>query len=205
MERDKQGFLPSRVKMRLASILLAATLIMPVGEAYGCVGDIITIAIPDAPAEQILAELVAVLLTERTGTHVQVKTFENQKRIFDAVKVGEAGILIENTDRALAKLGKKKGDGKDAFVVSKNGYQERFNLIWLKPFGVLKGGPNSKKLFGPVITTEIMRNFPALPRVVNKLAGVLEENDLPKMIAAVLSGKDKKSVARDYLRSKRLI
>jgi glycine betaine/choline ABC-type transport system substrate-binding protein len=50
-----------------------------------------------------------------------------------------------------------------------------------------------------------MRNFPALPRVVNKLASAIKPDALTSMVTQVSSGEAPKQVARDFLRRKRLI
>ncbi len=192
--------------MTMAFVFFTAAFFGLTAKTEACVGKNIIIAVSDSPSEQILAHLVSVLLSERTGTHVEVKTYSNNAKTFDAVTEGEAGILIENTQRALSKLGeKKKLDSEQAYSVSKAGYRKRFSLIWLEPFGPTDDKASQKHQYGPVITTEIMRNFPALPRVVNKLAGAIEVDMLFEMTSEVESGKEPKSIARDYLILKRLI
>ncbi len=195
-----------RIRNKHLVILLSATLFLAAVEADACVGKTITIAVSDSLSEKILAQLVAVLLNERTGTQVEVKTYANTKNIFDAVTKGEAGILIGNTRRALSTLGERKTlDSKETYSVSKAGYRKRFSLIWLESLGPVDNGVNQRHQYGPVITVDIMRDFPALPRVINKLAGVLEGGVLSEMIEDARSGKTPKSIARDYLLLKRLI
>ncbi len=198
--------------MKTLSRLLAALLLFLAvftafaGAAAACVGKTITIGVPESIEERMLAELVAVLVNERTGTKVDVKIFADPQGVFDAVKKGEVGVLIENTDHALRALGEeKKADFEDAYSVSKAGYRKRFGLVWLKRFGLLGERGGKPLLYAPVLTTEIMRSFPALPRVINKLARVIGARAFGGMLASARSGKELKAIARDYLRSKRLI
>ncbi len=124
-----------------AFVLLTAMLMMPGGEAVACVGHTITIAVPDTIEEKLLAELIVMLVNERTGTEMKVRVFKKPQEIFDAVKKGEVGILIENTEHALKVIGKqKKKDSSKTYSVTKSEYQKRFGLIWLEPFGLLGGG-----------------------------------------------------------------
>ncbi len=190
----------------MALVFFTVAFFWTVEETDACVGKTIIIAVSDSPSEQILGHLVSVLLSERTGTHVEVKTYSNADKTFDAITKGEVGILIENTRRALSKLGEpKKLNSEQACAVSKAGYRKRFSLIWLEPFGPMDDKASQNHRYGPVITTEVMRSFPALPRVINKLAGVVEVDALFEMTAEVESGKEPKSIARDYLILKRLI
>jgi glycine betaine/choline ABC-type transport system substrate-binding protein len=192
--------------MKFASIMLALALILPVQEANACVGKTLIIGIPDSNEERLLAELVAVLVNERTGTTVNISVHAKQKHVFDAVKQGKVGILIENTDRALRMLGQRRPqDSERAYTLAKAGYRERFNLVWLQPFGLLGENPQKRIPYTPVISVEVMRNYPALPRVINKLSQVISGNAFERMITGVRSGKKPKDIARDYLRSKRLI
>lgn len=73
--------------------------------ADACVGRILTIGILNAPQEQLLAEMVAVLINERTGTNVKIVQFKDSKELYSAVKKGEVGLMIENVERGMAMIG----------------------------------------------------------------------------------------------------
>ncbi|HEY3353751.1 MAG TPA: glycine betaine ABC transporter substrate-binding protein [Polyangia bacterium] len=189
--------------MKILSGIIALVILALAGEASACVGKTITIGVPDAPDERVLGELVALLVTERTGTTARVTTFADGNQVLAAVKRGDVGTLVESTARALQVLGKPPArTAQEAYTVAKEGYRARFSLVWLDPFAA---GKQARSLFGPVLTTEVVRTFPALPRVINKLTKVLTAEELAQLAAAARAGKDLKALARDYLRAKKLI
>jgi glycine betaine/choline ABC-type transport system substrate-binding protein len=52
---------------------------------------------------------------------------------------------------------------------------------------------------------EILNNFPALPRLFNKLGSRINDAAYTKLILSVESGGEPKSVAKEFLKSKKLI
>ncbi len=172
-----------------------------------CVGRILTIGIVETVNENLLAELISVLINERTGTTVNVKVFDGRKEIYDALKKDEISIIIETTDYAMSMLDKSVTEDKAMdYDVSKKEFREKLSLIWLKPFGLLSGqNINSPHLYSPVITEDVLINFPALPRVINKLKDISKDKRFDKVMKSVKSGKKTRRAARDYLRKKKLI
>lgn len=172
-----------------------------------CVGRTLFIGVLNAPPEQMLSEMLSVLINERTGTTVNIKYYDSPKELYDAVKKNEVGILIENTDRAMEIVGKQnKESGKDAYSALKEEYRNRLSLVWLEPFGFLsvdKG--KTQYYYGPVITEDVLVNFPALPRLINKLSGVINDKAFSKMIRSIESGEKPQKIAREFLKAKKLI
>ena len=79
-------------------------------------------------------------------------------------------------------------------------------LVWLKPFGFTHcNGEASPSYTSAVLRVEVINNFPALPRVIGKLANVLNDDMYAKLIKSVESGEKPKKAARDFLISKKLI
>ena len=191
---------------RAASAMLIVALMLSAAPAGACVGKTIVIGVPDTLAERVLAELVAVLLNERTGTTVEIKRYPDRQGVLNAAKTCEAGIMFENVEHALAVLGEKgKTEDRERYNLAKIGYRKRFDLVWLESLGSLGDKPEEQRHYGPVITAEIMRNFPALPRVINKLSRVISPDAFSRMSALARSGGELKAIARDYLRSQKLI
>ena len=172
-----------------------------------CVGRTLFIGVLNAPPEQMLSEMLSVLINERTGTTVTIKYYDSERELYDAVKKNEVGILVENTDRAMGIVGKQnKESGKDAYSALKEEYRNRLSLVWLEPFGLLsmdKG--KTQYYYGPVITEDVLVNFPALPRLINKLSGVINDKAFSKMIRSMESGEKPQKIARDFLKTKKLI
>ena len=184
---------------KIVMFVLLAGLLALGGTANACVGKTLFIGLINSPTEQLLGELVANLVTERTGTSVKIVPFKDERELYAAVKKGEVGLVIENRDRAFEVLGKSRGgNNKSAMELIKREYQKNLNLVWLEPFG---GNPP----YAPVITTETLSALPALPKLLNKLAGILSADAYARLIKAATSAEKPKKVARDFLKAKRLI
>lgn len=187
--------------------LIIVILLISVHKTDACVGRILFIGALNSPPEKLLSEMLSVVINERTGTTVNIKYYDNAKELYDAVKRDEVGILVENTDRALEILGEQTQlDGKDAYGILKEEYRKSLRLVWLEPFGFLTVDKNKPEYYyGPVITEDVLVNFPALPRVINKLSGVINDKTFSKMIKSLKSGKKPRKIARDFLKAKKII
>jgi glycine betaine/choline ABC-type transport system substrate-binding protein len=192
--------------MRRIALLIFAVFFLLYGiQSHACVGRILNIGIVDTLNENLLAELVSVLINERTGTTVNVKVFNSREEIYNAVKREKIGIVVENTDNALKMLNiPGSGDMKKDYDVSKREFRERKNLVWLKPFGSMPDN-NNLKYYSAVISEDVLINFPALPRVINKLKYITGDRGFDKVIKSVRSGKKTRRAAKDFLKKKKLI
>ncbi|GAB4343628.1 MAG: lipoprotein [Desulfobulbaceae bacterium] len=191
-----------------ASFLLvsAAFFLLSAAAGFACVGKTLTIGALPTPNDQLLAQMMAVIINERTGTTVNVVNYENEEKLYEAVKKREVNIFTENTGRALRQLGMTAEGGTDeVYTAVKEKYREQLHLVLLKPFGSSGTGDNSMYQDVPVIAEGILIEYPALPRVLNKLAKVVQERNYPKLVAAVESGDKPNQVARDFLKRKRII
>jgi glycine betaine/choline ABC-type transport system substrate-binding protein len=157
--------------------------------------------------ENLLAELVSVLLNERTGTTVKIKAFDSSEEIYNALKSEEIGVIIENTDHAMNMLNMQmSADIKRDYDVTKKAFKEQMNLTWLKPFGLLpREDGKGEYYYSAVLTEDVLINFPALPRVINKLKGIANDKRFDKVIKSVESGQKVNGIARDFLKKKKLI
>lgn len=176
-------------------------------QANACVGKILYIGTLNSIHEQVLSEMLSILINERTGTTVNIKYYKDSKELYNAVKKNEVGILIENTDRAMEILGRQKEENMEkAYNISKEEFKKNLNLVWLKPFSPLPiNEMKNLYYYSPLITIDVLGNFPALPRVINKLSGIISDENFLKMVESVKSGEKPKKVARDFLKAKKLI
>lgn len=174
-------------------------------QPHACIGRILNIGIVDSVNENLLAELVSVLINERTGTTVNIKVFNGFDEIYDAVGKEEIGIVIENTDHAvhMLKIPESRDEKKD-YDAAKKGFRDTLNLTMLKPFGLISG-EDGRYYYSAVITEDVLVNFPALPRVINKLRDIAHDRHFDKVIESARSGEKIKRVARDFLKKKKLI
>ncbi len=184
---------------KLSYVMLVVAIFVFVQMSHACVGKTIHIGIPNTANDKLVAEMISMLITERTGSSVKIEVFKSSKELYNAVKQGQINMLIENPDHAFAVLGKpKETNPKIAYDTVRAEYRKTLNLAWLEPFG----GPQQ---YAPVLTVETLSNYPALPKLLNKLAGVLNGDTYTKLVKSVESEDKQKKVARDFLKAKKLI
>jgi len=188
---------------RLFWALLLAVFALYVSPLNACVGKTLHIGIIDNPNEQLLAELTSQLITARTGTTVKIDKFKGQKELYNSVKKGQVGMVIESTDRAMEMIGKpRETPAKAALETAKSEYRKSLNMIWLEPYGQLQGG--SQQMVAPVISSDILSSLPALPKLLQKLSGITGDAAYARMLKT--KGDDGgKKIARDFLKNKKLI
>lgn len=190
---------------RLILVLTIFFVCLPKADA--CVGRILNIGCVNSSEGQVLAEMLSVIISERTGTTVNVRIYKTVQELYEALKVKQVDILIENTTMAMQILNKQSdGNIKKAYETVKTAYEKEKGLVWLKPFGFLHGnGAGIQSYTAPVLRVEIFSDFPALPRVIDKLGGTVSDETYARLIKSVESGEKPKKVARDFLKSKKLI
>lgn len=172
-----------------------------------CVGKILNIGVINSSEGQLFSEMLSILINERTGTTVNVRFYKNAQELYEAVKVNQVDISIENTTRAMHVLNKPvEVDVKKAYEVVKTTYEKEKGLVWLKPFGFSNGnGGEHPSYTATILRVEVLNNFPALPRVINKLGSIINDETYTRLIKSVESGEKPKNVARDFLKLKKLI
>ena len=85
-------------------------------------------------------------------------------------------------------------------------YEERYNLIWLEPWGFdgKAGGGGAVSKVAPVVRRDTLKKFPALSRLVNKMAGVLD-NQAMELLLAESANEPVRQVTKKFLKQKKLI
>ena len=187
--------------------LLIAFLLFPNINSEACLGRILNIGIVSSSSEKLLAELISVLINERTGTTVNIKVFEKRQEIYDAVKSKEINVVIENIDHAVKILNiTKSEDKKKNYEIAKREYRRQMGMLLLKPFGYISDENNKGQYYyAALIPEDLLVDFPALPRVINKLRGITGDRNFSKVVQSVKSGRKIIRVARDFLKQKKLI
>lgn len=185
---------------RLFMVLLLAVFALNTSPLTACVGKTLHIGIVDNPNEQLLAELTSQLITARTGTTVKIERFKGQKELYNSVKKGQVGMVIESTDRAMEMIGKpRETPAKAALETAKGEYRKSLNMIWLEPYGQA-----GQQTLAPVISSDLLSSLPALPKLLQKLSGITSDAGYTRMLKA--RGDDGgKKIARDFLKNKKLI
>jgi len=195
----------------LLSLLLLLPLIsfMTAVPSSACVGKSLHIGSAGTLQQDLLAEILALLISERTGTSVKVERLSTAATAHEALRKAELDIAVEYTGASQAEIlkGPQINDPQQLFDSVKTRYNEELNLVWLQPFGfdeprVVKGTMPAQA--APVVRKDTLKKFPALARLINKLGGVIDAATMQRLEAAANKG-NVQEVARDFLKSNRMI
>ena len=197
-------------KMTAAAVLflgLGLSAFLP-GIMEACVGKTIYLGRMPGTEQEILAELFVWLVSERTGTSIEVKPFPDSRSSHSALEKAEIDLYLEEPLVALQDILGDKGPGGsgDLRRLVKEEYAERFNLVWLEPWGLAGKSREGVglSLVAPVVRRDTLKKFPALSRLVNKMAGVVDDGAMEQMVAE--SGrKPVREVTKAFLKEKKLI
>jgi osmoprotectant transport system substrate-binding protein len=179
--------------------------------SFACVGRTLYIGSIDTTEDKVLSQMLVLLINERTGTTVKIRYFDNTEARYNALKENDeekrADIIVENTRDALALLKKSSpGDLDTTYKQVKELYDSDLGLIWLNPFGFKYGtGDEQQTLSAPLVRRDVLTNYPLLPRVLNKLAGAINDETFSTLTAKVRDGEKPQNVSKDFLRAKKFI
>ncbi len=185
--------------IKVISLCVAVSILAIVHISTACVGKTIHLGISNVANESLLAEMASLLITERTGSSVKVDVYKDSKELYNAVKQGNVNVIFENTGHALEVLGKQKATGaSSSFDYVKSEYRKTLNMVWLEPIG-------GSQQYSSVLTVDTLSNYPALPKLLNKLSGALANDTYAKLLKSIDSSDKTKKVAKDFLKGKKLI
>ncbi|MDX1776915.1 MAG: glycine betaine ABC transporter substrate-binding protein [Desulfobulbales bacterium] len=179
--------------------------------SHACVGRTLYVGTLDTTEDKVLAQMLVLLINERTGTTVKIRYFDDNTALYNALKENDeekrADIIVENTNDALALLKKSSpGDLDQTYRQVKELYESELGLIWLNPFGFKHGaGAELQALSAPLVRRDVLTNYPLLPRVLNKLAGAITDETFANLTAKVKDGEKPMNVSKDFLRAKKFI
>jgi osmoprotectant transport system substrate-binding protein len=200
-------------KKSLILILMLGFFVVLPNPVHTCVGRLLIIAISDSADQDIMAQMLSVLINERTGTTVEIVRPGDVKRCHEAVLNGKANIYVNYIGIGMAKTAgsSEVDDPQKVYTLLSQSYKEKFGMIWLKPFGFrgpLTLGANGKKdgatLAVPVTTKDVLKKFPVLDRLINKLGGRIDNNTIDELRKKA-EKQDVETVVRDFLKAQRLI
>ena len=188
-------------------IMLSAS----VSISQACVGRILYVGSMDTVEGQTMAELLVLLINERTGTNVKIRYYDDSTKLYQAFRSHEEetriDIIIENTADGMAFMNKERlKDLDQEYLEVKKLYEKELDVVWLKAFGFknIKGSDNPS-ISAPLIRNDVLTNYPLLPRILNKLSGAIDEKTFTEMTGKVRSGSKAKNVVKDFLRAKKFI
>ncbi len=182
---------------------------LTVSSAQACVGKTLVVGALDDPQQQVLAEMLSVLISERTGTTVKVVPIEGHVEAHDAMLRAELDMYVEYTGvgQVILLKGEPIADADELYKAVKARYNQELNLIWLKPFGFSdeRYAPEGTVAdAAPVVRKDTLKKFPALARLINKLGGAIDAAAMKELESASAAGNSR-DVARKFLKEKRFI
>jgi len=197
------------VRMLTGFFVLLLCLQVAPGAARACVGKTLVIGASGNAQQQVLAQLLAVLISERTGTTVKIVNFEDHQQIHQALLKADLDMYIEYTGAGQVDIlhGEPISDPERLYRAVKEAYNQDLNLIWLKPLGFEARGVAPEGVpaqAAPVVRKDTLKKFPALARLINTLGGRVDAAEISKLEAEAAS-QPAKQVARAFLKQERLI
>lgn len=194
----------------LAVILLTLLMSTP---GFACVGRTLYVGSLDTTEDKVLAQMLVLLINERTGTTVKIRYFDTDEALYQALREDDeekrADIIVENSRDALTLLKKPDpGDLDQTYRQVKAIYESEFGLIWLNPFGFRQGqgsGDLPQTVSAPLVRLDVLTNYPLLPRVLNKLAGAINDETFLRLTSRVKDGEKPLNVSKDFLRARKFI
>jgi osmoprotectant transport system substrate-binding protein len=199
--------------MKILKSLLTALLLIPLvllaPPTDACVGKTLLVGALDTPQQQVLANMLAILIGERTGTTVKVVPAASHAAAHEALLKADLDMYVEYTGIGQVQIlgGAPIADQAVLYKAVKERYNQELNLVWLEPFGFAdpKLAPSGTVAeAAPVVRKDTLKKFPALARLINKLGGAVDLAAMQKLEGAV-KGDNAKDVARKFLKEARLI
>jgi len=182
---------------------------LTVSSAQACVGKTLVVGALDNPQQQVLAEMLSVLIGERTGTTVKVVSVAGHAEAHDAMIRAEMDMYVEYTGVGQVVILKEQpiADSDELYKAVKERYNQDLNLVWLKPFGFsdARYAPEGTvAVAAPVVRKDTLKKFPALARLINKLGGSIDDSTMKELETASAAGNSR-DVARKFLKENRFI
>ena len=180
--------------------------------APACVGRTILIGYHDAPDQVMVANILAVFIDERTGTTVRLSRFRTREEAFEAIRLDKVSLYTDYSSILLSKFAGERPSGDDEKNIArlKEVLNRKYNVVWLEPFGYDRYFPGKANdgerpgQAGVMLCKDALSKFPALPKLLGKLRGVLDNETMASLLREA-STSDLKTVARRFLKSRKLI
>ena len=178
-----------------------------------CKDRLLVLAVGDSIDQVIMGKMLSILINERTGTTVEIMQLGDIQASHEAVLQEKANIYI--TYVGMAQAGTEGPNALDepqkAYILASRSYNREFGMIWLKPFGfqgpmaqAASSGEVDRSLAAPITTKDVIKKFPILDRLINKLAGQVDNKTLEEL-RKKSENQDVEITVREFLTSHKLI
>ncbi|MBI5206425.1 MAG: hypothetical protein HY934_01405 [Candidatus Firestonebacteria bacterium] len=186
---------------------------------HACLGKTLTIGYKNFAEQKILAEVLYVIITERTGTTVVLKSFNSTKECYEALMKGEINLYVEYIGATYSEILHKdnlqtESEKEKILELIKDNYSQKKNLIVLNAFGFESIAPENEYLrkkrlpltATPIIGKETLNMFPILPSLLNKLGGKIDTPSIKALIKLVeKDNMNPRTAVQNFLKIKKLI
>jgi len=192
-----------------SSLLLLVLVFGVASTSFACVGKTLEIGATGSVQQEVLANIIAELITERTGTTVKVVPFKNNNEAHAALLKADIDMYVEYTGVGQTAIleGQPLGDAAELYKAVKERYNQELNLIWLKPLGfdaATSLGLSVPAEAAPVVRKDTLKKFPALARLINKLGGKINQQTI-ELLEKEADSSEARKVAHGFLKNNRLI
>lgn len=175
------------------AVIFFATVFLLAESSLACVGKTVNVGYVDTKNEEIMGNIFARLILERTGTTAKLKKYNNTTSLLNAAQAGDVDLFVFSNEQIKSVTnGKTKDEAKTEFNV-------KFNLVWLKSVSA-----ENQEYLVPIIRKDTLKKFPALPKLIEKLEGKLNTKILTELNSQ-LKEKSMKDVVKDFLKENKLI
>jgi len=207
------GIRPGAIAVALSVAAAAALLAAAPGPGRACVGRTLYVGYYDAPEQVMVAQILSVFIDERTGTTVKMTRFNTRDEAFEAIRNDRVSLYADYSGVVLARFGgEAPGPDPDKnFSRLKEILNRKHNVIWLEPFGfdgtmsaAQSKSAASQGTAGLMLCKDALSKFPALPKLLGKLRGVLDNGTMAGLLREAKES-DARAVARRFLKSRKLI
>ena len=178
-----------------------------------CKDRLLVVAVGDSIDQVIMGQMLSILINERTGTTVEIMQAGDIQASHETVLQGKANIYINYVGMAQADTegSNAQNEPQKAYILASRSYMEKYDMVWLKPFGFqgpMAQAASSGKVDGtmaaPVTTKDVIKKFPILDRLINKLAGKVDNKALEEL-REKSENQDVEITVREFLTSNNLI
>lgn len=194
---------------RVISLCLFSLFLIHATTGAACVGRILYIGALESNSDKLMSEMLALLINERTGTTLQIRSFSTSEQLYQALKSSKeeerVDIIVEDTVQGMSIAKQQATAAPDQdFLAVKAFYEKELDVVWLNPFGYTKDAAQPS-ISAPLVRRDVLTNFPLLPRVLNKLAGAINDKAYQELLKSVDSGEKPKNAAKDFLKKQKFI
>ncbi len=152
--------------------------------AHACAGYTITVGSDGSSQQELITQIMAELIRQRTGTKIKLVRFNSQAELLMAAEQHAVDLVMVTSAQP---------------AVTGEGLLPENMLRQLKPFGYQEGQVM------PAFHAATLKRFPALQRLINRLAGEIDDATLQQLLEEVRAEADLRAVAKKFLHERKLI